>query len=62
MITISSNGIAQMEESNEQGEYKVLPGLAFLCREMDQWQKPEIKWKGKIPKGQSKATEVSGSS
>lgn len=50
-----------MEESKEQGEYKVVPGLAF-CREMDQQQNPEIKQKGKIPKGQSIATEVSGSS
>lgn len=29
---------------------------------MDRWQKPEIKWKGKIPQGQSRAEEVSGSS
>lgn len=50
-----------MEESNEQREYKVVPGLA-LFREMDQWQNPEIKWKGKIPKGQSIVTEVSRSS
>lgn len=37
-------------------------GNMRLFKETDEWWKPETKWKSKIPKGQSRATQVSRSS